>query len=160
MNPAFSYPLYVNTLKEIKKHWQTVPLGEISTVKKGDEVGSDNYNKYLDKKDSDIPFIRTSDIVNYEVDQFSDFYIPEEIHKELKQDINSNDILFTKDGKIGMSAIITKNDKAIIASGIARLRLKSEAQKFNITPEYLFIVLSIKDREFPNKEQYRLNNYV
>ena len=143
--PAFSYPLYVNTLKAIQKKWQTVPLGEIVTVKKGDEVGSVNYNKYLDKKDSDIPFIRTSDLVNYEVDQFPDFYIPKEIYKELDQDVKAGDVVFTKDGKIGMSAMITKNDRAIIASGMVRLRLKAEAKKYNLTPEYLFIVLSLKE---------------
>lgn len=143
--PAFSYPLYVNTLKDIQKKWHTVPLGEIATVKKGDEVGSDNYNKYLDKKDTDIPFIRTSDLVNYEVDQFPDFYIPEEIYQELKQDIKAGDVLFTKDGKVGMSAMLTKNDEVIIASGLVRLRLKAEAKKYNLTPEYLFIVLSLKE---------------
>lgn len=143
--PTFSYPLYVNTLKAIKKKWQTVTLGKIATIKKGDEVGSDNYNKYLDKKDTDIPFIRTSDLVNYEVDQFPDFYIPNEIYQDLKQDVKAGDILFTKDGKIGMCAMITKNDKAIIASGMVRLRLKEEAKKYNLTPEYLFIVLSLKE---------------
>lgn len=143
--PAFSYPLYLNTLKEIKMKWQTIPLGEIATSKKGDEVGSDNYNKYLDKKSSDIPFIRTSDLINYEVDQFPDFYIPEELYHELSQDLKIGDVLFTKDGKIGKSAMITKNDRAIIASGIVRLRLKSEAKKYNITPEYLFIILSLQE---------------
>lgn len=143
--PAFSYPLYVNTLKAIQKKWQTVPLGEIATVKKGDEVGSANYNKYLDKKDDDVPFNRTSDLVNYELDQFPDFYIPKEIYQELKQDVKAGDVLFTKDGKIAMSAMFTKNDKAIFASGMVRLRLKTEAKKYNLTPEYLFIVLSLKE---------------
>jgi len=143
--PAYSYPLYRNVLKAIQKKWQTVLLGEVATAKKGDEVGSNNYNKYLDKKDSDVQFIRTSDLVNYEIDQFPDFYIPEEIYQELGQDVKDEDVLFTKDGKIGMSAMITKNDKAIIASGIARLRLKTEANKYNLTPEYLFIVLSLKE---------------
>ena len=143
--PAFSYPLYINTLKAIQKKWQTVPLGEITTVKKGNEVGSANYNKYLDKKNTDIPFIRTSDLVNYEVDQFPDFYIPEEIYQELGQDIKAGDVLFTKDGKIGMTAMITKNDKAIIASGMVRLRLKAEAKKNNLTSEYLFTILSLKE---------------
>jgi len=143
--PAFSYPLYVNTLKVIQKKWQTVMLGEIATAKKGNEVGSANYNKYLDKKDSDIPFIRTSDLVNYEVDQFPDFYITEEIYKDLEQDIKVGDVLFTKDGKVGMSAMITKNDKTIIASGMVRLRLKAEAKKYNLTPEYLFTILSLKE---------------
>lgn len=143
--PKYSYPFYVNTLKIIKKKWQTIQIREIAKVKKGDEVGSVNYNKYLDKKDTDIPFIRTSDLVNYEIDQLSDFYITEEIYQELKQDIKEGDVIFTKDGKIGMSAMITKNDKAIIASGAVRLRLKSEAKKYNLTPEYLFIVLSLKE---------------
>lgn len=143
--PAFSYPQYVNTLKAIKKKWKTIKLGDIATIKKGDEVGSENYNTYLDKKNNDIPFIRTSDIVNYEVDQFPDFYIPEEIYRELDQDIKVGDVLFTKDGKIGMCGIITKNDRAIIASGLVRLRLKTEAKKYNLTPEYLFIVLSFKE---------------
>ncbi|MBU1180558.1 restriction endonuclease subunit S [Patescibacteria group bacterium] len=143
--PSYSYPLYVNILKAIKKKWKTTPLGEIATVKKGNEVGSDKYNKYLDQKDSDIPFIRTSDLVNYEVDQFPDYYIPEEIYQELKQDIKVGDVLFTKDGKIGMTGMITKNDNVIIASGISSLRLKTEAKKYNLTPEYLFLLLSLKE---------------
>jgi type I restriction enzyme S subunit len=143
--PAYSYPLYINTLKAIQKKWQTVLLGEIATVKKGNEVGSNNYNKYLDKKDSDVPFIRTSDLINYEIDKFPDFYIPEETYQELKQDIKAGDVLFTKDGKIGMTAMITKSDKSIICSGISRLRLKTEAKKYNLTPEYLFLILSLKE---------------
>lgn len=145
LTPSFSYPLYVNTLKAIQNKYKTIQLGEIVNIKKGDEVGSDNYINYIDKKDSDVPFIRTSDFVNYEVDQFPDFYIPEEIYQELNQDINAGDVLFTKDGKIGMSAMITKNDKVIIASGMVRMRLKAEAKKYNFTPEYLFIVLSMKE---------------
>jgi len=143
--PAFLYPLYVNTIKAIKKKWQTIPLGEIATAKKGNEIGSDNYNKYLDKKDSDVPFIRTSDLVNYEVDQFPDFYIPEEIYQELKQDIKDGDVLFNNDGKIGLVAMLTQQDKVIIQSHIKRLRLKPEAKKYNLTSEYLFLVLTIKE---------------
>lgn len=152
--PAFSYPLYVNTLKAIQKKWQTVPLGEIATAKKGDEVGSANYNKYLDKKDSDIPFIRTSDIVNYEVDQFPDYYVPKEIYHELNQDIKAGDILFNNDGKIGLVAILTPQNKVIIQSHIKRLRLKAEAKKYNLTPEYLFLVLTIKEVVIYQAERY------
>jgi len=152
--PAFSYPLYVNTLKEIQKKWQTVSLGEIATAKKGNEVGSDNYNKYLDKKDTDVPFVRTSDLVNYEVDQFPDFYVPEEIYQELEQDIRIGDVLFNNDGKIGLVAILTKQDKVIIQSHIKRLRLKAEAKKYNLTPEYLFLVLTIKEVARYQAERY------
>lgn len=41
--------------------------------------------------------------------------------------------------------MITKSDKAIIASGMVRLRLKAEAKKYNLTPEYLFIILSLRE---------------
>jgi len=143
--PKYSYPLYINTLKTIQKQWKTVPLGEIATVKKGDEVGSENYNLYLEKKKTDIPFIRTSDLVNHEADQFPDFFISQEIYNELDQNIKPGDVLFTKDGKIGMTAMITKNDRVIISSGVARLRLKNEAKKYSLTPEYLFLVLSLKE---------------
>jgi type I restriction enzyme, S subunit len=143
--PKYLYPLYLNTLKAIQEQWKTIPLGKIATVKKGDEVGSENYNLYLEKKQSDIPFVRTSDLVNFEVDQLSDFFIPEEIYNGLSQDIKTGDVLFAKDGKVGMTAMITKNDKVIISSGISRLRLKTEAREYNLTLEYLFLVLSLKE---------------
>lgn len=153
--PAYSYPLYVNTLKAIQKKWKTSPIGEIATAKKGDEVGSDNYNKYLDKKDSDIPFIRTSDLVNYEADQFPDFYIPEEIYRELKQDVKAGDVLFNNDGKIGLAAMLTPQDKVILQSHIKRLRLKKEAiEQYHFTQEYLFLVLTIKEIARYQAERY------
>jgi hypothetical protein len=153
--PAYSYPLYINTLKAIQKKWKTVPLGEIATVKKGNEVGSDNYNKYLDKKDSDVPFIRTSDLVNYEADQFPDFYIPEEIYRELKQDVKAGDVLFNNDGKIGLAAMLTPQDKVILQSHIKRLRLKKEVfEKYHFTQEYLFLVLTIKEVARYQAERY------
>lgn len=153
--PKYSYPLYVNTLKAIKEKWQTVSIGEIATVKKGDEVGSDNYNKYLDKKDSDMPFIRTSDLVNYETDQFPDFYLPREIYQELKQDIKAGDVLFSNDGKIGLAAFLTPQDKVILQSHIKRIRLKKEAiEKYKLTQEYLFLVLTIKEIARYQSERY------
>lgn len=155
--PAYSYPLYINTLKAIQKKRQTVPLGEITTVKKGDEVGSNNYNKYLDKKNSDVPFIRTSDLVNYEVDPFPDFYIPEEIYQGLKQDIKAGDVLFNNDGKIGLAAMLTPQDKVILQSHIKRLRLKKEAiEKYHFTQEYLFLVLTIKEVAGYQAKRYTL----
>ena len=114
-------------------------------MKKGDEVGSDTYIGYLDKRKTDVPFVRTSDIVNYEIDQYPDFFIPEEIYKELEQGFQNGDVLFTKDGKIGMVGMITEYDKAIISSGFVGLRLNKKAIVYGITPEYLFLALSIKE---------------
>lgn len=144
-SPMYSYPLYVNTLKAIQSKWQTINVGAIADLKKGDEVGSDAYIGYLDKRKTDVPFVRTSDIVNYEIDQYPDFYIPKEIFDELNQGFQNGDVLFTKDGKIGMVGMVTEYDKAVIASGFVGLRLNKNAQKYGITPEYLFLVLSIKE---------------
>lgn len=143
--PMYSYPLYVNTLKAIQGKWQTITIGEIADLKKGDEVGSDTYIGYLDKKKSDVPFVRTSDIVNYEIDQYPDFFIPKEIYEELGQGFQNEDVLFTKDGKIGMIGMVTEYDTAIISSGFAGLRLNKKAKEYGITPEYLFLALSIKE---------------
>ena len=144
--PEFSNPLYIDTLKEICKKFEVVPLGEIATMKKGDEVGSDNYISFIDSKPTDVAFIRTSDIVNCECDNFTDFVVPYETFVGLNQDLKKDDLLFTKDGKIGMCGMITKHDNVLIASGILRLRIKSDAfKKYGITPEYLFIALSTKE---------------
>ncbi|NPV51440.1 MAG: hypothetical protein HPY60_09635 [Candidatus Methanofastidiosum sp.] len=153
--PAYSYPFYINILKIIQNKFPTIPIREIAIVKKGDEVGSINYNKYLDKKNSDIPFIRTSDLVNYEVDQFPDYYIPDEIYQELKQDIKAGDILFTNDGKIGLAAMLTSQDKIILQSHVKRLRLKKEAiEKYNFTQEFLFLILTLKEIAIYQAERY------
>ncbi|MFX0093867.1 MAG: restriction endonuclease subunit S [Candidatus Hodarchaeota archaeon] len=138
--PKFYYPLYQNTLKKIRRKFETIKLCEIPVdISKGDEVGSDNYKRYLEKTDTDVPFIRTSDIINYEIDNYPDFYISKDIYNELNQDLRPSDILFTKDGKIGLSAILTDFDKCILASGISRLRIKDI-----LSPYYIFTVLSTK----------------
>lgn len=144
-NTTYFNPLYSKTLKEIQNKWETLPLNLIADISKGDEVGSGNYYSYLDKKNSDVPFVRTSDIVNFEVDQYPDFYVPSDIYSSLSQDIKPNDILFTNDGKIGQVALVTNIDKFILQSHIRKIRLNNNAISLGITPEYLFLVLSIKE---------------
>lgn len=144
-NTSYSLPLYVNTQAAIKRACKTVPLGEVVRMVKGDEAGSENYNVYLERHETDVPFIRTSDIVNFEVDQYPDFYVPVEIYNEIGQDIKAGDVVFSKDGKIGQVSLITDVDKAIIASGFSILRLNKKAEEYGLTPEYLFTVLAIRE---------------
>jgi type I restriction enzyme S subunit len=140
-SPEYSNPLYNNTIKALEKY-ETKPLSDLVKPYKGSEVGSDNYNLYTDKIDSDIPFIRTSDIVNYEVDNYPDFYIADEIYQELNQNIKPLDIVFSKDGSIGHVAMITDFDKVIIGSGFLILRTKKDIE---ISPYYIFCALSIPE---------------
>lgn len=140
-SPEYSNPLYNNTIKALEK-FETKPLSELIKPYKGSEVGSDNYNLYTDKIDSDIPFIRTSDIVNFEVDNYPDFYIADEIYQELNQNIKPLDIVFSKDGSIGHVAMLTDFDKVIIGSGFLILRTKKDSE---ISPYYIFCALSIPE---------------
>jgi len=142
-NATCHLPFFADNEKELKTKFTTVKLGEITEIKKGDEVGSSNYDVYINKTNTDYAFIRTSDIVNHEIDLFPDYFVSEHIFNSVSQELKVGDILFTKDGKIGQTAIVTQTDKAIIASGIARIRIKKNDH--NITPEYLFTVLSLKE---------------
>jgi type I restriction enzyme S subunit len=141
MTPAFYYPLYSETTIQISKKNNCEMLGVLADLKNGDEVGSANYKSYLERKETDIPFIRTSDLVNYDLDLYPDNFIEKSIYDEIKQGINANEILLTKDGKIGITAMTTKSDKCILGSGL--LRVIPKASKIN--PHYLFIALTIKE---------------
>ncbi|HNI45362.1 MAG TPA: restriction endonuclease subunit S [Chitinophagales bacterium] len=117
----------------------------IANLQKGDEVGSDNYIPFIEREATDVPFLRTGDLVNYSVNQFADNFLDEQLYIDLQQDLQANDILYTKDGKIGITAMLTSNDKVVIASGIVRIRLTESAQKqYGFTQEYLFAILSDK----------------
>lgn len=141
--PEFSRPRYSNIIKFLSQKHKLVMLRELISIGKGDEVGSENYNTDLQKLDSDVPFIRTSDIVNYDVDLYPDYYIQESIYDELNQEIRHGDLVFSKDGKIGALAMITSFDKIILSSGFARMRCKRN--DYSVTPEYIFIALSINE---------------
>ena len=139
-NPKCNQPNLKNFQKSLSENFRTVSLSnkELFSVMRGKEAGSKNYKSGLDKEDSDIAFIRTSDVINNEIDLYPDYFVS----KQFKNSINyaqEGDILFSRDGLIGETALITKNDKAIIASGFYIIRLIGN----NIlTPEYIFLCLS------------------
>lgn len=137
--------LYKNIQEEVQKRLNTVQLGVITDFEHGVEVGSENYKEYIEKSIDDVPFIRTSDLVNNEVDLYPDFYASQDVYKEIKKLPRNKDVLFTKDGKIGAVGMITKNDQCIISSGTQMIRLNSEGIRLGLTQEYLFIALSIKE---------------
>jgi len=143
--PKHFSPYYKQAIDNVINKYKLVKLGDIATFIKGDEPGSATYIDFIDRNETDIPFIRTGDLVNFSINQIPDNFVDEGIYLKLNQDLKPNDILFTKDGKIGIAAMVTESDKVVIASGIFRIRLKKEAEKqYGITPEYLFAVLSNK----------------
>jgi type I restriction enzyme M protein len=89
---------------------------------RGDEIGSHVYGL------GEIPFIRTSELNNWEINLDSYKKTSQEVYEQykLKQNIEDGDILFVKDGGpnlIGKTAYITKLDtKIIIQSHIYQIK--------------------------------------
>ena len=142
--PKFFSPTFLKSLGEVKKKFKTINLGEIINISKGIEPGSNFYVDYFNKKENDLTFVRTSDIVNHSVDTFSDYFIDNEYSKTLDIKFNHKDVLFTKDGKIGCVSMLSKNNKVICSSGIVKLSLNKNGKHLNFTQEYLFLMLMIK----------------
>lgn len=94
--------------------------------KSGKEVGSEAYGT------GNIPFVRTSDIINFEISSDPTNAVSEEIYQQYatQQNLEIGDILFIADGRyrIGKTAIITKyNIKSLIQSHIEILSLSPDA---------------------------------
>lgn len=110
---------------------------EVST---GHEVGKLAYGT------GNIPFVRTSDISNWEIKSDPKHLLSEEIYNSLaaKQDVHEGDILMVKDGSylIGTCAMITKYDtKIVYQSHLYKIRVK-DRNKYNLNKYYLLGVLS------------------
>lgn len=134
--------LYVKMAAAFEEYNGVVTLRQITDMINGDEVGSDNYIEYIERSPLDTPFIRTSDIVNNEVDLYPDYYIPKEALTDITQDVKAGDVIFTKDGKIACAAMIVESDRVILSSGIERLRLNQMGIDMGLTQEYLFVALN------------------
>ncbi len=94
--------------------------------KNGKEVGSESYGTGA------IPFVRTSDIINFEISADPTNAVSEEVYQQYapQQNLEIGDILFIADGRyrIGKTAIITQyNYKCLIQSHIEILSLTKDA---------------------------------
>lgn len=121
-------------------------------VTTGDEVGKFAYGT------GDIPFIRTSDISNWEIKRDPKHCVNEDLYKELrdKQDIRESDILMVKDGTylIGTCALVTKgNTKILFQSHLYKLRV-TDSEK--LSPYLLLAVLTSE----PVKRQIKAKRFT
>jgi len=157
--PSFYDPEIEQKLKEMEKtgKYRLVTIKELVeegaiSIKRGHEVGSKYYGM------GDVPFVRTSDIVNWEIKIDPVKSIPEEVYEKYRkrQDIRENDILLVADGTflIGRTAIVTSFDgKLVIQSHIRRIRC--------LNPEKLhpYLLLYLLNTEIVQK-QIEENTFV
>lgn len=107
-------------------------------VETGDEIGKAAYGT------GDIPFVRTSDISNWEIKSAPKQGVSQAIYEEYAkaQDVQVGDILFVRDGTylIGRNCFITEIDKEILyQSHVLKLRI---LDKESLDPHLLFLALN------------------
>lgn len=124
-------PKYDEIEKRVSKVKQE-KLGDIVSVKKGVEVGSEAYTD--DGKD----FIRVSDFTIYGIENVEK-KISEELYGRLKENYKpkKGEVLFTKDGTIGISFALNEDIDAVVSGAFLRLK-----PKIKIDTNYLALVLN------------------
>lgn len=139
--PRYYNPEPAQELKKVKHTHELVKVSEllsdnVLSLSSGDELGKLAYGT------GDIPFVRTSDISNWEIKADPKHLVDEEYYKAYskKQDVREGDILFVRDGTylIGTCAMVTKYDEKIIyQSHLLKIRV-NDASLFD---NYLFLAL-------------------
>jgi hypothetical protein len=141
--PKFYDPFIINDLKRISDEYSfrtitDLELDKIIEVSTGDEIGKSSYGT------GDIPFVRTSDISNWEIKSAPKQGVSADIyeHYSKKQDVKEGDVLLVRDGTylIGTNCFITKLDEKIIyQSHILKFRI---INKVELNPIIFFIALN------------------
>lgn len=140
-----SYVFGIQNDEELRETHTMISIGQlldekVLEVTTGNEVGKLAYGT------GNIPFIRTSDISNWEIKSEPKHLLSEEIYESLagKQDVQEGDILMVKDGSylIGTCAMITKYDTRVVyQSHLYKIRV-AEDNIYNLDRYYLLAVLS------------------
>lgn len=130
--PKYYDPELAEYLQRLSETHNLVLLGElvekgVISITTGVEVGKMAYGT------GPIPFIRTSDISNWELKNDPKQGVSEELYESLKTklDVRVGDILMVRDGTylIGTSAIVTESDTRILfQSHIYKIRVRRPDQ--------------------------------
>lgn len=112
---------------------------KVLTVRKGHEVGSQAYGT------GDIPFVRTSDVNNFEVSVDPTKGISEAVYEKYapQQKLKPGDVLMVADGRyrIGTTALLTEsNHRCVVQSHFRIISITNEAE---IDPYELIFALTL-----------------
>ena len=123
---------------------------EVISAQTGHEIGKMAYGT------GNIPFVRTSDITNWEIKTIPKQGVSEEIYQQYaeKEDVQPGDILLVRDGTylIGTNCIITQMDIPIVyQSHILKFRVNDKSR---LNPYLLFLAFnnSLVQRQIKNMQ--------
>ena len=141
--PIYYNPEIRTQLDSLKNEYDLVTVGQLVedgliSISTGDEVGKLAYGT------GQIPFIRTSDIANWEIKLDPKQGLSEDIYAKLalKQDVRPYDILMVRDGTylVGTCAMISPSEtKIVYQSHLFKIR-SNDHDRFN--PYLLLALLS------------------
>ena len=129
LDAEYYQPKY-DMLFEKLKVFPTMTIGEIATIQKSVEPGSNAY------QEKGIPFIRVANLskfglsdsdVKLDSTEFADALRPQK-----------DTILLSKDGSVGIAYKMEETQEVITSSAILHLRIKTK----NVLPDYLTLVLN------------------
>ena len=159
--PKYYDPEIEADLEALKKTHELMRLGDLQkgrvlSVDTGVEIGKIAYGT------GSIPFIRTSDLSNWEIKADFKHGISKDIYEELKHkvDVKTGDILLVRDGTylIGTSAMVTEADLPMLfQSHIYRVRVLKPS---TISPWLLFACLNtpIVKRKLSRSSSHRTSS--
>ena len=140
-NPELNDELskFIDSKKYEVKLIQELVNEKLIIVSRGNEVGSENYGT------GDVPFVRTSEISNWEIVSDSTHCVSEEIYEEYKnkQKIEEEDILMVNDGTylMGRTAMVTDIDLKIVIQ--SHFRCIKVIDKEKLSPYLLLAMLGL-----------------
>ena len=139
--PKYYNPEIIKKLDELKDTHDLFVFGDlikekVISLSTGDEVGKLAYGGGC------IPFVRTSEIVNWEIKLDPKHGLSEGIYDKIKnkQDVQENDILMVRDGTylVGTCGLVTKYDvKMVYQSHIFKIR----SNKPNVLHPFLLLAV-------------------
>ena len=132
VDAEYFQPKYEKLMSKIKKHKAKI-LGDLVSIKKGMEPGSEEY------QNEGKPFVRVSNLSKFGIQGNNQKYLSEEFYQKLKNGYQpeNGEILLTKDATPGIAYVIKESIEGIISGGILRLKFKKK-----IETEYLAIVIN------------------
>lgn len=133
IDAEYFQPKYAIIEEKIKKH-NARKLGDIVSIKKGIEVGAEEY------REEGKVFIRVSSMTKFGIVESDQKYLSDKLYEGLKKDFEpkKGEILLTKDATPGIAYVLKEDIRGIISGGTLRLKLKDA----EVEAEYLALCLN------------------
>ncbi len=144
--PRYYNPLIGEELNGLKEDFDLVSIRDLVRKRMLSIHGAHGVRKRF-YGTGDVPFIRTSEVVNWEVNVDFTYAVSEEVYSKFKGDLKKNDILFVKDGTylIGNTCILSEVDtKSLIQSHFKILRCHDEKRLDPFLLLYLLNTLIVR----------------